>query len=140
VNITSYHGEVDPVSYHGVDAYRLKPQSSGHLRVHTVDAFQFPFSATWWIRPYEDMRPGGTSGGDNLDGLHTLFGHQDNDVNYNMHSVRRDVSLMVRNDHWSDDTIQLYADLPFDGPHSGHLGWRLDNLSVLFGGLTVVQR
>lgn len=188
--ITSYHGNIEPVSYHGVDAYRLIPKSSGHLRVHTVKMFQFPFRATWWMRPYADMRPNGTNGGERMDGLHVLFGHQDNDVNYNMHCVRRDgnakldleygllnytnvawwndkglplrfwrrylftlevtmlhntytngetkhVALKVRSDDKNDSTINLKTLLPENGPEAGHLGFRLDNLSVLFGGLTV---
>lgn len=88
--ITAYHGDVRPYLFRQVPAYQFTPDASGHLRVHTVRDFQAPYRATWWIYTSKDMRPKGTSGSPNMDGLHTHFHHLNNNANYNLHSVRRD--------------------------------------------------
>lgn len=85
-----YHGTVSERLFKQVPAYYFVPQGSGHLRMHTVRNYQAPYRATWWIYVSGDMRPGGTNGSANMDGLHTHFHHLNNDVNYNIHSVRRD--------------------------------------------------
>ena len=86
----AYHGSIEEVLYKQAPALRLIPQGSGHMRLHTVESFQAPVRANWWLYTTGDMRPGGTSGNPGLDGLHVHFGHFDNDMNYNAHIVRRD--------------------------------------------------
>jgi len=178
--LKAYHGSIKRVNFHGVDAARLEPQSSGHLRVHTKETYQAPIRASWSMYTVSDMRPGGTNGSPNLDGLHVHFGHIDNYTNYNIHAVRRDghakvdlehgfrnyervvwlrdsgipvrlwrrylftltweldkVQLLVSNDNEPIETVNIKADLPIHGPHSGHIGFRLDNLTVYLSSLAI---
>jgi len=86
----TYHGSIEPMVFRQAPAFRLTPQASGHMRLHTKETYQAPVRANWWIYTTGEMRPGGTTGSPGLDGLHIHFGHFDNDTNYNAHIVRRD--------------------------------------------------
>jgi hypothetical protein len=88
--LRAYHGSIEATHFRQAPAYRLDPQPSGHMRLHTVESYQAPVQASWWIYTTGDMRPNGTTGNPALDGLHVHFGHFDNDLNYNAHVVRRD--------------------------------------------------
>lgn len=179
--LTSYHGTITPDVYGQVDCWRLTPDPSGHLRVHTAETFMPPVRAAWWIYTLSDMRPGGTAGADNMDGLHCHFAHQDNLENGLVHLVRRDGKAKVAFQHgltgyhdiahtdglplrlwrrylfhldWQPDRVRLTVAndnhigpgieqatvetvLPSWAPKAGHIGWRLDNLTVRLGGLVV---
>jgi len=178
--LKAYHGSIRRVNFHGVDAAELRPQSSGHLRVHTREVYHAPIRASWAMYTARDMRPGGTGGSPSLDGLHIHFGHIDNYTNYNMHVVRRDgnakldiehglrgyqsvqwfgnkglplriwrrylftltwelnsVHIVVTNDNKPVETTTFESELPVYGPRSGHIGFRLDNLTVYLSSLAI---
>ena len=178
--LKAYHGSIKRVNFNGVDAARLEPEGSGHLRVHTKETYHAPIRASWSMYTLKDMRPKGTNGSPNLDGLHIHFGHIDNYINYNMHVVRRDknakldiehglrgyqsikwfgnsglplrlwrryvftltweldrVEVVVSNDNDPIDIGMFEAELPLYGPHSGHIGFRLDNIGVYLSSLAI---
>ena len=111
-SITAYHGNLVSEYHEQVPAVRFQPQSSGHMRVHTDRTFQAPLRASWWVYTRGDMRPGGTSGGENLDGLHVHFGHLGNDMNYNVHLVRRDGNAKIALEHGLNgyETVSWHTD------------------------------